>query len=833
MKSLEMQRMTRWTRSNISWGLCLLTLVSGCHPTQPFYYHEDGDLSHYMNVATDVEYPDVDAFPLDEVEGARAPLTLANAEDFVIWDLKLEEVTRITLVNSDVIRNLGGRVSDAGQNIASTTPEQLSLNTANATTTYDPAIVESGYGGNTGSPLSGTGVEAALSDFDAQLDSSIIWQSNDRPQNFNAGVNSIFARQFRQELNRYTTGITKATATGSIFEIRNNINYDQNNNTSRAQFSDWVVNVEAAFTQPLLQGAGTQYNRIAGPRSFQEAAGGFADQIDGVLISRIRNDITLTEFELGVRNLMRDVEDAYWELYFSYRDLDARMIGRDSALETWRRVRALVRAGGTGGEASAEAQARSQYYLFRAQVETALTNLFRVENRLRYLMGLTHTDGRLIRPVDEPTTAQVHFDWPTIHSEALVQRVELRRQKWQIKRRELEMIAAKNQLLPRLDAVGRYRWLGAGDELLDPDRNGIPPFQPDSSAFESLTSGNFQEWELGLQLTMPIGFRRGMAAVRHHQALLARERLLLQEMELEISHQLSDAVRDVAFNYQVAQTNFNRRSAAADEVTAVQTIYDVGNITLDQVLDAQSRRAEAESAYYRSLVDYNRAIMRLHYRKGSLLEYNGVYLAEGPWPGKAYFDALRRARQRDASLYLDYGFTRPSVISRGPHPQNGGTSTGGVYEGPVAAPVDPTGPTTLPAPVEELPMNGATPAPLEPLPQGAAGGVEPATLEVIEPLPAVTENTGPTAALADPAGPMPAATPLGAVADRVPNPFLKQGSPTPVKTAPEQPDPTSLPTGQTLVDGEIVPSVLPWSAAAYEYQSDNPTAQVAGGAPSR
>ena len=38
-------------------------------------------------------------------------------------------------------------------------------------------------------------------------------------------------------------------------------------------------------------------------------------------------------------------------------------------------------------------------------------------------------------------------------------------------------------------------------------------------------------------------------------------------------------------------------------------------------------------------VDYNEAISDIHLRKGSLLEYNGVCLAEGPWAGKAYFDA--------------------------------------------------------------------------------------------------------------------------------------------------------------------------------------------------
>ena len=58
-----------------------------------------------------------------------------------------------------------------------------------------------------------------------------------------------------------------------------------------------------------------------------------------------------------------------------------------------------------------------------------------------------------------------------------------------------------------------------------------------------------------------------------------------------------------------------------------------------------------KSAYYRSLVDYNRAIMNVHYRKGSLLDYDGVYLAEGQWPAKAYFDAMRQARKRDAGLY--------------------------------------------------------------------------------------------------------------------------------------------------------------------------------------
>ncbi len=229
--------------------------------------------------------------------------------------------------------------------------------------------------------------------------------------------------------------------------------------------SDWTTNFEATFSRPLLQGGGTQYNRIAGPLDFNQYAAGVGNPIDGVMIARLRTDESLADFEGGVTGLVRDVEDAYWELYFTYRDLEARKLGRDSALETWKKTAALLRSGAIGGSADKEAQSRSQYFLFRGQVEQALTDLYKAENRLRYLMGLSMSDGRLIRPSDEPTTARVAFDWSGIHCEALTRRVEIRKEKWLVKRRELELIAARNLMLPRLDAVGRYRWLGLGDDL--------------------------------------------------------------------------------------------------------------------------------------------------------------------------------------------------------------------------------------------------------------------------------------------------------------------------------------------------------------------------------
>ena len=664
--------MKRETREFWCVLLAALILGTGCHPQQPFYFMEDGDLSHYVDVATDIEYPDVEHPTLDEVTGALAPLTLRNMDDYEMWDLSLEEATRITLCNSQVMRQLGGR-------IATNAPETLSrsiINSAAVTTTYDPALVETGNGANYGSQFDGTGVESALAAFDAQLNAGITWQKNDRPVNFGGGFGTFFATQFQQDLGNFNASITKNTADGGTWGIQNITAYDQNNNGNRAVPSDWETSFEGFFNQPLFQGRGAQYNRIAGPYSFDQYASNQQNSFDGVMIARVRTDLTLADFEGGVRNLMRDVERSYWELYFAYRDLESRKTGRDSALETWRKVNQLSLAQMQGGEADRVAQAQAQYYQFRALVEEAMTNLYRAESQLRYAMGLSVSDGRLIRPADEPTTAPVDFEWASSKGEALTRRVEVRKQKWQVKRRELELVAARNHLLPRLDAVGRYRWFGAGDKFIDD--TGVPPYGIGSSAFETLADGNYQEWELGLQLAIPIGFRRQMDTVRHVQLLLARERAILQDLELEVSHQLGDAVRDLAGDYVVTETNFNRRVAAEREVQAVEEAYNLGlsaggrDFTLDVLLDSQRRRAEAETAYYRSLVDYNLSIIEVHFRKGSLLDYNSVYLAEGPWPGKAYFDALRNARKRDASMYLDYGFTRPSVISRGPVDQQSG-----------------------------------------------------------------------------------------------------------------------------------------------------------------
>jgi outer membrane protein TolC len=651
----------------------LMIALTGCRPQQPFYLREDGDLSHYLDVATNLEYPDVETTTLDEVTQSLPPYTLENIEFADYWDLTLEEAIQTALQNSKVFRSLGGRfVSSAFNNRSQTgeAPDALTLSPDQTRTIYDPAIVET-------TPFNG--VEYALSAFDTQWSTNYFYSHNDRQQNVAPGqAENFFPPVFQQNTSTFNTQLSKITATGGQFTVRNNIVYDLNNNPTRQVPKDWNVNYEVSFNQPLLAGAGVEYNRIAGPFSpfLQVVAGGAPTslQFDGVVLARINVDISLADFEGAVRNLVNDTEQAYWELSFAWRNLETANTALNSARQTWEKIYALFRTGSRGGEANAEAQAREQFYQFKSQAQTLLNELFRAENRLRSIMGLSVTDGRLVRPTDRPSIAKVDFDWCEIVEEALARNLDLRRQKWRIKQRELEIVASKNLLMPRLDMTGTYRWQGLGDDLFGTRDSAFNPNVPGSltgsSALQTLATGQFQEWQLGLQSTMTIGFRRELTQLRHFQLQLARERALLQDQELEISHQLADAERQLILNYELTQTNFNRTLAADKQVEAQQAAYESGTVTLDQLLEAQRRRAEAQASFFRTLIDYQRAIVTMHYRKGSLLEYNSVYLAEGPWPEKAEFDAHRLARQRDAGIYMNYGYTRPSVISQGPVRQN-------------------------------------------------------------------------------------------------------------------------------------------------------------------
>ncbi len=696
----------RWFAS-LQIGCVLLT---GCHPTQPFFLGERGDLAHYLDRAQQIEYADLNSIPLPEANRSHEPFSLNN-QNFEHLDLSLEECIAYALVNTQVVHALPGsqrQNADIAATILSSPSGQLltSSDAAITATTTNSQQLGIDQNGNRILPRGAVranqvgGVEDALSEFDAQFNSFMSYNTTDRARNVGAG--NVFNPQlFMARDTTAQMSISKRTATGGFATIRSQSIYSNNNiptqaagvgNFGRAVPSDYTQIIEAQVLHPLMRGRGTLVNRIP------------------IVLAKINEDISIGQYEERIRNLVRDVEFAYWDLFASYHNVDTAQTALESAAFAYHF--ANERKGKLTGD-QAQAQARVTFHQFQAQLDAAIagggllgndTGLYGREQNLRLLMGWAANDGRLIRPSDKPALGLAEFDWDAARGETLCRNIDLRQQKWSIKQRELELMSAKNGSLPDLNLSLNYRWLGVGSSLLD-SKGGNPPFPlGKSSAWEELLGGNYQEGGVRMEFTPnAFGSRRAFNDVRNKQLTLAREHRILEAKEIAAVNKLSSLWQQVDSLHKQMTQQFQARVAAQTLVEVLAAPLELGDKftdqNMDQLLRAQQTLSSAKQSYIRALAEYNKSLVEIHALKGSLLEYNNIVLEEGLWPEKAYWDAHERARERDSAKFMDYGSSRPKVISRGPYIQHTGNANAQARPASLApgGPAPESTPETVPA----------------------------------------------------------------------------------------------------------------------------------------
>ena len=655
----------------------------GCNGARNLHYFGEAELESYRTAYAEIEYSDVNPPSEEAVVYSQRPRTVKDLSDVDIWDMTLEEAMHLAMANNKMIRlQSNGTTLYANPNVAPSV--------------YDPAIRQSGF------LFGNRGVEAALADFDGQFATSLIVGRNQTV--YNTGGTTI-SPGFVNNANTgtFTSSLGKTFATGGTFSVNHNWNYLDTNTPGLLFPSSYNGYLQAQFSQPLWGSSGVEYTRIAGPN--RAGLGAVTGVSQGVVIARINEDITLSDFETSVQQMIRDVEDLYWQLFLAYRQYDAAVANVDSALRSWREVKTKWDVGDAEGRPAAEAQAREFYFESRSQVETQLNNIFQVENQFRRLLGLSVNDGRVIRPADSPLFAEYITSWEGTLQEALIRRVELRRQKWVIKSLELQVFAAQNAANPQMNFVGSYQLNGFGNDLAlqgtTTDGRTNAGYQ---SAYGTLSRGDLTGWTMGFQFAMPIGLRALHSQLRNLELQLVKARAGLAAAELDIAHELADATQRIDLAYETAQWNLDRRIASEARVTATKAEYEAGiaTATLDLVLRATASRATSEVAFYTSLVDYNRAINDLNWRRGIILDINNIHLSEGDWLPEAQEDSLRRAWDRSFAHDAPYLKTRPVEFSSPvPRPK------------PELSPGAPLEETVPPAPPMPAPAPEPDPAPTE------------------------------------------------------------------------------------------------------------------------
>lgn len=700
---------SRWKRST---AMLLLAAMLGQGCAAPgarlqYLIGEEKSLQHYRDYATAIEFP-VEAEPNETDPNLfRTPRTLNSLDDVEQRFVRLDECVRLALANSSII------IDD--QSFGSP-GNPLLANPSRVASVYDTAIQETSF------LFGNRGTEAALSDFDAIFTNSMQWGKSEDVQNTaNVGLNQgdVLVDQTAQWQSR----LEKSLSNSGTVALQHEWNYSDAN-TTRLFPSAFTGSVSAEYRQPLLAGSGTEFTRTAGPLA--QGVRGVSGVSQGVLISRINTDISLVDFEQSVTTLVRDVEKIYWDLYLALQLYHSEVqtfkdiVDFQQKLESRRDTDA----------SDAYYQAINRLYEADARMKGSLVDVQIAEQRLRRLLGLPLEDGQFLTPIDRPTEAKLIPDWEASLVESLAHRVELRRQKWEIRSLELQLAAAKNLARPRLDFVSNYRVNGFGDSLFGENDDDGQTDVGYASAYESLTQGNNTGWGLGLQLSMPVGLRLARAQVRNYELRLRKARQALQRQESEIGGELLLAIREMERWYELAESGAKRAENGSIFANTTRARVDREKmrdpIALGRVLEAKITSRDADQSYLRSVIEYNKAITDLNYRKGTLLVNNSILMSEGEWNPEAYDDVYRRAEAMTHAIDNPNLNTKPSEFVAGPG-QNAWESLGSPDRPHIPGVIDGILPPAESEPLSEVPQAPPEAAPEEetaPMPQ-PNNGTEP------------------------------------------------------------------------------------------------------------
>lgn len=431
-------------------------------------------------------------------------------------------------------------------------------------------------------------VVEAESAFDAVFATSVTKNNVDRPSGSQLQATDL-------DLTNFTAGIRKLLPTGALvgggYSLRR----------TKQAFEFQLINPEyfSAFTldlqQPLFRNFGLDFNRS--------------------LIVLAQNDRAVSEltFRRQVRDTLRQVEEAYWRLMQTRRDvvITARLVAEFEDIYEY----LVARQGFDITPVQIEAT-KADLELARADFVTRRTAVLDAEDQLIALMNdpeLNLIDHPELIPIDVPVMQQLILDPVDEVQIALEHRSEIQEQQLRIASAKVAVGRARNAELPRVDLTFQVTFDGLAGNA---DRS-----------FDKMSTGNFIEYFVGVELETPIGNRGPRAQRRQAELAYAQARAQLQSILEEVIVDVNFAVRRMGRSYDQISPTFESAEAREREVASIVARAERKDFnTLVNELNSRQRLATTRRAMLSVLVDYNIAIIDLERAKGTLLEYNNIVI---------------------------------------------------------------------------------------------------------------------------------------------------------------------------------------------------------------
>lgn len=368
------------------------------------------------------------------------------------------------------------------------------------------------------------------------------------------------------------------------------------------------TDIELSFAQELSESnrAPTQADARVGLTLTQALLRGFGIATNLVALRQAKADVAASAYQLRgfVTELVADVESFYWQ-YLGARDQirileESLKLAQRQADEAQKQIDAGTLARTEIAAVKAEVARRRQALIDgRALAEQVEANLLRrinpTELRPREITATSPID---VQAQDAPA-AEDHAQI------ALARRADLNEARLLLARNELDVVATRNGLLPRLDL---FVVLG---------RTGFS--QSFGDARTQLDDTDSYDLSARLEFEYPIGNRGAEAENLRSKTQVKQAEASLDNLERLVVADVRNAVIEVSRAASQIEASAATLALQKQVLSAEQLRFDVGRSTSLLVAQAQRDLLQAQLDRSSAMIEYRQALIDLYRVDGSLL----------------------------------------------------------------------------------------------------------------------------------------------------------------------------------------------------------------------
>ncbi len=352
----------------------------------------------------------------------------------------------------------------------------------------------------------------------------------------------------------------------------------------------------------------------------------------GVFLARNTLGINSEEFRRVLINTAVSVEQGYLDLIYARRFVDvqkeALFLARDQGRITQIRIN-------VGASAPLDIlQPRVQIATTEEALIAAVAQVRDAEDQLRALLNLPPDEwDRPIVPTEAVSYTPMTVDAQASVARAFDLRPELRENRLTTENARIQYRYARNQVLPKVDALVNYTAAGIGgtpSTTTDPF-TGQPLNIPTTGfphAVGQVLSNDFPSWTVGVLVGVPVLNIGARAEAKRAELEVDRTKALEDQIRQTIALEVRTTARAIDTNSKEIAATRTAREAAEQNLDAERKRYENGMTTIFQVLQIQQQLSDARARELQALVAYNKAVAAYHRAVGDLLDVRNIKIEQ-------------------------------------------------------------------------------------------------------------------------------------------------------------------------------------------------------------